>query len=284
MPRSSSLLCLALVLLTAASAAPPRLHPEPTSPYDLVVRGALAGLPPGETRYVAWNDLRALPTRELVLDGEFVPGPQTVTVVAVAELWRALSPAPEADALLAFCTDGYASLFTRAFIDQHHPFVVLEINGAGPAQWPPAGLSFNPGPYVISVAEALSPGVGTVLDIGHKRPWGVTVLEFVAQADRFAAWHTGAWATLSARAEAGRTLWADSCFSCHAGPAGGPGGTKGGRPFAILAAHAAHQPDYFKRYVRDPRGVNPAAKMEPHPHYTDAQLDALIAFITAEPR
>jgi hypothetical protein len=34
--------------------------------------------------------------------------------------------------------------------------------------------------------------------------------------------------------------------------------------------------------VRSPKQVNPNATMEAHPHYTDVQLEALIAFITAD--
>ena len=36
------------------------------------------------------------------------------------------------------------------------------------------------------------------------------------------------------------------------------------------------------RFVRDPQKTMPGAKMEAHPHYTDTQLEALMAFITAE--
>jgi cytochrome c2 len=49
-----------------------------------------------------------------------------------------------------------------------------------------------------------------------------------------------------------------------------------------LAAHAAFNQAYFRKYVREPRSVMPGAKMEAHPHYTDTQLDELIAFITAD--
>ena len=61
-------------------------------------------------------------------------------------------------------------------------------------------------------------------------------------------------------------------------------GTKSDRPFEVLAAHAGYNQAYFKNYVRDPKSVSASAKMEAHPHYTDGQLDALMAFITAEPK
>jgi cbb3-type cytochrome oxidase cytochrome c subunit len=57
------------------------------------------------------------------------------------------------------------------------------------------------------------------------------------------------------------------------------GGTKSDRPFALLAAQARHMPDYFRRYITAPKELVPTARMEAHPHYTEAQLDALTAFV-----
>ena len=95
---------------------------------------------------------------------------------------------------------------------------------------------------------------------------------------------SGRWAALSARATAGRELWINSCASCHHGPPGTAGGNESDRPFDVLVAHATHNSDYFKRYIRNPKGFVATAKMEPHPHYTGEQLAALIAFIAAEPK
>ena len=272
-----------LVLLTAdltAGALP--LHSEKSSPLDLAVTGRLADVPAGEKRYVRWADLRALPTTKLRLDGEFVPGEQELTVVFLSDLWAALPAGAGADTLLATCDDGYASIYRTAFIADYRPFLVLEINGQGPEKWPPAGLNFNPGPYVISVSPRLVPAVATLLDAGHKKPWGVTTLELANFAERDRDSFSGRWAALSARAAAGREIWINSCASCHRGPVSTFGGTKSDRPFEVLAAHAAYNRDYFKKYVRAPTSLIAGAKMEAHPHYTDAQLDALIAFITAE--
>lgn len=255
---------------------------ERTSPFDLAVRGRFGSSPTEGERYVRWADLRRLPTQPIVLSGEFVQGEQTVTALFLEDLWRALRVEPSADVVLASCTDGYASVFRRDFVAAHRPFLVLEIDGRGPEHWPPAGLSFNPGPYVITVSERLSPGVGRLLDVDHKRPWGVAALEFARYGQRFAPVLTGRWEHLSSRAGEGREIWVNSCASCHIGPGGLFGGSKSGRPFEVIAAHAGYNRDYFRRYVRDPKALNPAATMQPHPHYTDAQIDALIAFILAE--
>ncbi len=276
------LFALGLLLAAGLQAAPSlTLHPARSGPTDLAVTGKLAGVPAGESRFVRWADLAALPTTKLVLDGEFVPGKQEVTVVFLADLWSRLPVAPGADAVLATCTDGYASVFVEAFIRERRPFLILAINGQGPEKWPPPGLKFNPGPYVISVDNSVSPGVESLLDVGHKKPWGVATIEIASFQDRFAAFFTGRWAQPSPAAAAGRAIFIHSCPSCHAGPVdtGTFGGTKGGRPFEVLVGHATHNPGYFRSYIRDPKGFASTAKMEPHPHYTDAQLDALIAFL-----
>jgi hypothetical protein len=271
----------ALCLLAAAPAGALELHRERSSSYDLALTGRLAGIPDGETRYARWSDLRTLPTSHVTLDGEFVPGPQVLTVVFLSDLWKALPVAARADTFLATCADGYASVFTAAFIENYRPFLVLEINRKGPKDWPPPGLDYNPGPYVVTVSAALVPAARQFPDIEHKKPWGVTTLEVASYAERYKGIYSGKWADLSPSAQKGRETWVNSCASCHAGPAGIFGGTKADRPFQVIAAYAGHDRPYFVRYVRDPRSLVPCAKMEPHPHYTDEDLSRLIAFITA---
>ena len=260
------------------------LHRERALPTHLAVTGKLAGVAAGETRYLRWADLRAMPTTKLKLDGEFVKGEQEVTALWLADLWAALPRGAGADTLLATCTDGYAAVYRDTFIAAYSPIVVLEINGQGPDKWPPPGLKFNPSPYVVTIAKEIVPGVATLLDAGHKKPWGTTTLEVTSYASRFSDAYTGKWASLSARAEAGREQWIHSCTSCHHGPGTSFGGTKADRPFEVLAAHAGYNAAYFKKYVRAPTSVMPGAKMQAHPDYTDEQLAEIIAFIVAEPK
>ena len=269
-------------VLAVAPAVALDLRRERYSSYDLALTGRLAGIPEGETRYARWSDLRALPTSQVELEGEFVPGPQVLTVVFLSDLWKALPVAQGADTLLATCADGYASVFTSGFIAKCRPFLVLEINGKGPKEWPPPGLNYNPGPYVITVSAGLVPAAARFPDVEHKKPWGVTTLEVATYAERYKAIYSGKWAALSGSAQKGRETWVNSCASCHAGPLGIFGGTKADRPFQVIAAYAGHDRPYFVRYVRDPKSLVPCAKMEPHPHYSDEELSRLIAFITAE--
>jgi cytochrome c2 len=257
------------------------LHADRSSPYDLEMTGMLVGVPAGETRYVRWSDLRALPTSSLGMNGEFVEGPQELTVLFLDDLWKALPTSPGADSLLATCADGYASVFTSDFISKYRPFLVLEINGKGPKDWPPPGLEYNPGPFVITVSADLVPAVAQFRDVEHKKPWGVTTLEVASYARRFRPIYSGRWSSLPASARDGREIWVNSCASCHQGPAGTFGGLKAGRPFEVIAAYAEHDRNYFMRYVRDPKSLVPCSAMEPHPKYSDNELSNLISFITS---
>lgn len=270
--------------VAGAEAGPPvlELHRERAGAFDLAVRGQLPGVPAGETRWLRRAALAGLPVTKLKLTGEFVPGEQEVTVVFLDELWHALPHTDGADTLVATCGDGYAAVYRQADFAALRPFLVLEINGRGPDSWPPPGLKFNPGPYVISVSDRLAPAVAQLLDPAHKRPWGVGAIEVATFAERFRPVFSGAWARLSARAREGRTIWLNSCANCHQGPEQMFGGEKSGRPWEVVAAHARWNEIYFRDYVRDPKSVNACAKMEAHPHYTDAHLAALIAFLGAE--
>ena len=273
---------LAVLLLAAAAPAPAlELHGDRSSPGDLALTGRLAGVAAGETAFVRWSDLRGLPSSRLNVDGEFMKGPQTLTVVFLSDLWKALPTGPGADTILATCADGYASVYTAAFISEYRPFIVLEINGKGPGDWPPPGVTFNPGPYAILVSADVAPKVAGYPNVQHKKPWGVTALEFASYADRFRLFYSGGWASLSQAGASGREIWVNTCASCHAGPAGAFGGTKAGRPFQVIAAYAGYDRAFFMRYVRDPKSLVPCAKMEPHPRYTDGDLSGLIEFITA---
>jgi cytochrome c2 len=271
----------AMLLSMSAAARSLDLQRARGSPYDLALTGRITGVPAGETRFARWQDLRALPTAQLTVDGEFVRGPQVLTVVFLDVLLNALSPKPGADTILATCSDGYAAVYTSAFIGKYRPFLVLEINGRGPADWPPPGLSYNPGPYVVTVSPGLVPEAANFPDVEHKKPWGVTALEVATFAERYKGAFSGKWASTSPEATKGREIWINSCASCHQGPAGIFGGTKAARPFEVIAAYAGFDRAYFEKYVRDPKSLVPCAKMEPHPHYTDAELADLVEFITA---
>ena len=273
---------LFLLLAACGVAATLPLRATKTDPLDLAVSGLLDGVPAGQTRYIAWSDIAALPSTQLALSGEFMPGEQKVKVVFLSDFLKALPLKPGADVVLGSCTDGYAAVFRRAFIDHYRPFIVLEIGGIPASKWPPPGLDYNPGPYVITVSDKLAPDAAQFLDIAHKKPWGIASLRIEHFADSFRPAYSGAWANLSVRAQEGREIWVNSCLCCHEGPKGLFAGSKSERPFAVLSAWANANPAYFKRYVRNPKDESSCAQMEAHPAYSDEQLEAVEAFVVGE--
>ena len=272
-----------IILASAHRGLALEFRSEPSSSLDLAIKGGLAGVPKGATRYLRWSDLATLPKSKIRITGEFVPGEQEVTVVFLSDLMKALPLAPGVDTAVATCTDGFVTLFKTSFIEHYHPFIVLEIAGKPSSAWPPPGITYNPGPYAITVSARLAPDAGSFLDIEHKKPWGVNALEFVTYSDAFKDYYSEAYAAVSDRAKAGREIWMNSCLCCHSGPVSSFAGTKSGRPYAVVAAYALSAPAYFKRYVRNPQGEVTCAQMDAHPHYTDEELNALIAFIAREP-
>ena len=127
----------------------------------------------------------------------------------------------------------------------------------------------------------MEPAVAHLLDAEHKKPWAVATLEVANFAERFGGIFSGPWKQAAPPVAAGRDNWINSCACCHQGPAQIFGGTKSDQPFAVVQAIAGWNPVFFKKFVREPKAMLPGATMEAHPHYSEAQLDALIAFITA---
>ncbi len=272
---------LLILCSLAARAGSLPLLPGPGGPNDLPISGFLAGAPAGTPLHVTRAALSSLPTTDVDVAGEFGTKARVATVVVLEDLLKALPLSPGADLVLADCKDGYMGVYPLDFIRRYHPFLILRLDGVGPEGWPPPGLQYNPGPYVAYVSEHLAPGVGAFRDVEHKKPWGVTGLRVTSRAAAFGGFTRGRWADLPAPAAAGREIWIHSCASCHPGPEGVAGGTKAGLPFAVPVAVAGGSAPFFMQYVRSPTSLVPTAKMEPHPHYTDAELGELIAFLTA---
>jgi len=114
-----------IVLTPQASAEGLTIMAERGSPFDLEISSGLEGQPEGEARFVSWEDIYSLPSSQLELEGEFVPGKQTITIIFLDDLWNALPVDPANDTLTAFCTDGYFSVYQPDFMAAHKPFVVV---------------------------------------------------------------------------------------------------------------------------------------------------------------
>lgn len=279
------LLCLVgFVPLHAIEIAPLELHQSQSSPTDLRIIGHLQGVAAGESRWLRWSDLNALPSRTIETTGEFMSGTHTVRIVPLQALLDRLPLDPTFDTVIAECSDGYTAVYDRPFRQTWQPFIIVAINGQGPAAWPLPGMPQDPGPYIVSVSDAVTPGVSALLDVAHKQPWGTQTLRLVNGEDEFRPLHAGGLVDPPADVVRGRTLWINSCHSCHTGPGDVLGGTRSGRPFVLLQTLATSSPEYVEAYVRNPKNLRPDARMTPHDHYTAAQIADLLAFLRAAPQ
>lgn len=191
-------------------------------------------------------------------------------------LQAALPVAPESDVIFAVCDDGYAAHFPKDYVAAFKPLLILELDGKPPKEW---GKSLASGvgmpPFYINSAAFAPRDSETAA--GQKEsvryPYAVARLDFTSAARTLGKLRLkpGAGET----ALAGEKLALRDCLSCH--EHAGFGGKNSGRPWLLLKTWSANT-NYFRRYVKKPKSVQPAAKMPGFAHYDDAALDALTAY------
>ena len=262
---------------TPASALP--LHTARSSPSDLELGGDLAGVPSGSTRYITRSNLLALPQVSYgVSDDPNFADLTQIRGVPLEELMRHLGAAPTSDMVIAICDDQYRAHYSRAYIEDHHPLLVLKINGQDPPGWPKAaeGHSQDMGPFLIS-HPAFQPSFEI---LAHREeaqiPWGVVRIEFRDEKKVFGAIAPRGPHAADKTVQNGYRIAQQNCLRCH--NMGTVGGTKANHPWQILSVWAATSPEYFAAYVRNPRSRNPQAQMPGNPGYDNATMAALTAY------
>lgn len=255
------------------------LHADRSSPSDLELGGELAGLPPGTTRYLTRDDLLALPQVSYkVTDDANFTGPTQISGILLEELARRLSAASATDMVVAICGDLYHANYSKAYVAEHHPVLVLQINGQPPAAWPKDSEThrYDMGPFLISHSK-FSPGFKIFSHSDEAQiPWGVLRLEFREEKAVFSAIAPRGPDAATEQVQSGYRIAQQNCFRCH--NMGDEGGTKAGRPWLVLSAWATASPGYFAAYVRNPESKNPKAQMRGNPDYDDKTIAALIAY------
>ncbi|MEM0955109.1 MAG: cytochrome c [Pseudomonadota bacterium] len=249
---------------------------------DLEVSGLIKGLAENESGFIAHADLLKLPTETLSLKVDFYLEPSfEVTVVFMDDVMAALPLQEGADTLLMICRDGYLTLFTEPFRAEYKPFIVLQIDGLNPPDWPETLNEQYLGPYYAAVSEDLAPAYKTLFDGGGKRPWGAVSMEIVNYEEEYAPIYSGGFSELSASANQGRDIYMNNCMSCHRWEDDHFGGTTSNRVFPVLAGNAVHNSEYFRDFVRNPSKYMKGVYMPAHPHYTDDHFDKLTDFLAA---
>ncbi|HXC32157.1 MAG TPA: c-type cytochrome [Verrucomicrobiae bacterium] len=282
--RRCRIAAFALMLLPIPAAfsyaqSSPLLHDKRQQASDLEVGGALAGLPPGSTRYLTRAELAAMPQTTFTATGDTNFTEQAkIRGVRLEDLARRLAASPSSVMVLAICDDRYLAGYPRDYLAAHHPVLVLGVNGQPPDGWPKAAEDHTSsmGPYMIS-NPAFAPAFKVLSHSDEAQiPWGVVRLEFRDEkAVLGAIAPRGPHANDSAVQE-GYRIAAQNCFRCH--NEGSEGGQKSGRPWDLLGGRAAASPKDFAAYVRSPAARNPGAQMPANPEYDDATLAALTAY------
>jgi mono/diheme cytochrome c family protein len=198
--------------------------------------------------------------------------------VALAELPRLLGAGPDSDLIILRAADNYFSCFPKDYVDRHQPFLAVEIDGAPPSRWPKTSYGAALGPYLVShpkfVGAELLPG----LKESPRFPYAVVSLEFARAAETLDRLKVAGAAT-NHSLRIGETLALSACISCH--HAGDFGGTLAQRPWVILSTWAKADPGYFRRYVRDTKAVNPAAKMGGFKDWPAEAIEAVRGYFAA---
>ena len=137
MARALLLVIAALAAVLPATEVSSLLHSERSSPGDLEVGGEIAHLPEGSTRFIRYEDLLALPQETYtVTDDTDLPPNTEISGVPLESLERILGKSPHNPLIVAICYDHYRTNYPGDYLAQHHPLLVLRINGKLRDQWP----------------------------------------------------------------------------------------------------------------------------------------------------
>jgi len=270
---------IAIAMLTAmpVQASQSILRVQRSSPIDLEVGGELAGVPPGSTRYIRYEDLLQMPQENsTVSDDSNFRGKTEIGGVALETLAHLLGRTPNDALIVAICYDQYRTNYPRDYLAAHHPVLVLRINGQFRDHWPLSENGGPLGPYLIS-HPFFKPAFKILSHEDEPQiPYGVTRIEVRRESVVFGAIRPpGKWPPDSQVGQ-GYVIARQDCFRCH--NMGAEGGTMAGRSWLKLAEIASNDREKFRQMIRNPASVNPDAKMPAQPGYDDATLDALTAY------
>ena len=231
----------------------------------------------GELFSVDAEVVEELPWIQASIALETAGEPVPVRGVLLGELVDSLSYGKKWDYLLANCSDGYQSNYTREVLQQNRPLLILEIQGQSTAAWCAAKDRPEWGPFMIELLEP-----GNLKDPVNKNPWGVQSLRFVTVGELMEQMDLSE--EMEEHAARGLTLFKSNCASCHQMDSYPIGGKVSSRSASMLSALALHAEDYFTRILYDPAGTNPAAaKMPAVPHYDSRDVEDLLVFLRNYP-
>jgi mono/diheme cytochrome c family protein len=247
------------------------------SPQDLEISGEAPGVPPGQKRFVRYADLSSLPQVTFtVKDDENFEHPVQLSGVPMDVLIGGLGIDAAKVMVAARASDGYEAHYATQYRAQHHPILVLRIDGQEPAHWPKGPDGENYGPYLIS-HSSFTPAFHI---LAHKDmaqiPFGVGGLRFLNEAAVLKELMPPGGGAATSPAMEGYRIVQQNCLRCHRN--GDAGGTKSPFGWPQMALIARGNPAAFGKYVVRPNSVNPEANMPANPDYDAATVAALTAY------
>ena len=257
-----------------SAVAGPLLRTSRQAETDLEVGGDLAGQPTGSTRFVTYKDLLTLPQATYtVSDDANFDGKVRITGISLVELAHLLGAAPDSKLVVAICYDGYRTNYPSAYLAAHHPLLVLKIDGKTEDKWPKSKSGSSLGPYLIS-HPSYTPSFKVLSHTDEPQiPFGVTRLEFRDERVVLGSIAPPGHYPPGSPVIDGYRIAQQNCFRCH--NMGQEGGQMSGRSWQTLGMWAATEPQYFARYVKNPKAIDPKNHMPAFPQYDTVTIDAL---------
>lgn len=244
------------------------------APSDLEVGGSLCGVPVGQTRFVSYKELLALPQESYrVVDDSNFGRPVTVSGIPLTQLPKLLGAQPGGEMVIAIGDDQYQAHYPADYLHAHHPLLVLRVNGKDAPHWPFGVDGVPMGPYMVS-HPSFKPAFRILSHEDEAQvPWGVVRIDLRREADVYAPIQPRGKSANNPLVQQGYIIARQNCFRCHSSQ--GEGGRKSHFDWNDLAQKSTAMPKYFDRYVRQPKELNPKSQMAANPEYDNATLNAL---------
>lgn len=220
-------------------------------------------------------------TGELQPDENFPELPATgihFTGVDLEALIKSTGVSSSESAVIATCRDGYTSPFPRRAILEHHPILVLTMDGLPIETWAAKTRQYNAGPYFITYQDFI-PSFRVLSHTDRaQRPAEIVKLRILPSAQLDAAITPANISNLppDSPVAQGFEIARQNCIRCH--NSGDTGGTKAHRSWQHLAEIAKTRPDFFAAWTQNPQSLDPKAKMPPNLKYDQATLKALTRY------
>ncbi len=267
-----------MTVCTAAIEPEHRLVLQTTrhAPSDLEVGGSLQGVPQGETRFVSYQS-SALSHRKRPIPSPTIQtseGPCRSVVSPCRNYPSGSARKMEQTMVIAICDDKYAAHYPASYVRDHHPLLVLKVNGLEPDHWPLGTDRMPMGPYMVSPSQLqtlLPCSVGMMMK--RRSPGASYASIYVANKLSTPRSSRKGAAAADPIVQQGYTIARQNCFRCHS--RSGEGGQKSKLLWRDLAQEAVKNPTRFDAYVRHPKNINPQSQMAASPQYDDPVLSAL---------